>query len=262
MKKISLLLLLLASLSMLTSCNIPQRDPSLDLLDKAVLETSVAATLTSIHQEKISQTPIAKPATTTYTPTPFDFSTATPTPSVTPTLSLPTVYFDSNVNCRTGPGTEYSIVVLVKEGSTAEIMGSNGAYWIIQPPGRSDTCWVPAEFVTPEGSFWIVGTMTQPATPTPIPPNAPGWKSWYYSCSYQDGQSILTMEMEWIDKSNDEEGFRVLRDDDVIAEFPANTTTHIDVVNIESGQKFNYQIQVFSGTAHAEGSVITASCDD
>jgi len=262
MKKISLLLLLLASLSMLTSCNIPQRDPSLDLLDKAVLETSVAATLTSIHQEKISQTPIAKPATTTYTPTPFDFSTATPTPSVTPTFTLPTVYFDSNVNCRTGPGTEYSIVVLVKEGSTAEIMGSNGAYWIIQPPGRSDTCWVPAEFVTPEGSFWIVGTMTQPATPTPVPPKAPGWKSWYYSCSYQDGQSILTMEMEWIDKSNDEEGFRVLRDDDVIAEFPANTTTHIDVVNIESGQKFNYQIQVFSGTAHAEGSVIPASCDD
>lgn len=262
MKKNSLLLLLLASITIFTSCSLPQRDPNLNLLDKTILETSVASTLTAIHQGKISQTPIATFEPPTNTPTPFDFSTLTSTPTVTPTFSLPTVYFDSNVNCRMGPGTDYGIIVLIKEGSTAEILGTNGTHWVVQPTNTSDICWVPAEFVTPEGSYWVVGTMTQPSTPTPIPPTSPGWKRWYYSCSYQNGNSILTMEMEWIDKSNNEEGFRVFRDNDMIAEVPANTISFIDVVTVESGQKFNYRIQVFSGSAKAEGSVVTASCDD
>lgn len=70
------------------------------------------------------------------------------------------------------------------------------------------------------------------------------------------------MEMEWIDKSNNEEGFRVLRDGNVIAEFPADSTEYIDKVNVESGQKFEYQIQAYIGSAVASGSIVTASCDD
>lgn len=249
-------------LILLSSCNLPQRPSSMEVLDQAILQTSVAETLTLIHQNAITSTPSMLPATATQTPTPSDFSTATITPTVTATFSTPSVYFDSNVNCRTGPGTNYSVVVLIKEGNSAEIIGSNGIYWIVQPADRAETCWVPAEFVTPEGSYWVVTTMTQPPSPTPVPPNAPGWKKWYYDCSYTGGSTTLNMEMEWIDKSNNEDGFRVLRDGEVIAEFPADSTTYIDHAQIGAGQTFEYQIEVFKGSAKATGSVVTASCDD
>lgn len=248
--------------TLLGSCTLPDRNTSLSVLDQEILKTSVAATLTSIWVPSNTPTSEIQLVASTNTPTPYDLNTSTPTPSITPTFSNPSVYFDSNVNCRLGPGTEYGVLILIKEGSRADVVGASGNYWIVQPPNRTDTCWVPAEFVTPEGSYWVVTTITPPPSPTPVPPPRPGWKKWYYSCSYENGGTVLTMEMEWIDKSTNEEGFKVMRDGDVIAEFPADSTSFIDKISIGTGQKFEYKIQSFIGSSFSDSSIVTASCDD
>lgn len=261
MKNKPFFLISIATAAMLLSgCNLPARQTTNPVLDINTVATSVALTLESLN----TATPLPDAASPTIDPgkasTSTPKATKTLAATITPTYSAPILTFDNNVNCRQGPGTNFKVVVLIKEGQKVDVVGVQDKFWIVKVPGSTETCWLPAEFATPEGSVWTVPTIGAPDTPTEVPPFAPIWKKWNYFCSFSNTQTTLVMEMEWTDKNGNESGFRVLRDGESIAELGPDATSFSDTVTVENGQSFDYSIEVFRGTAKATSSVVNASC--
>jgi uncharacterized protein YgiM (DUF1202 family) len=75
----------------------------------------------------------------------------TAAPAATPTTPIVTV--SSATNCRTGPGTNYDIVLTFQPGATAEVVGkySPSNYWIIKTP-TGGTCWLWGQYSTVQGN--------------------------------------------------------------------------------------------------------------
>ena len=61
-----------------------------------------------------------------------------------------------------------------------------------------------------------------------------------------DGGKKLSVTFTWTDHATNEEGYRVLRDDEVISELPANTTSFADSYAFAAGEKIVYQIEVYN----------------
>jgi uncharacterized protein YraI len=76
------------------------------------------------------------------------------------------------INVRTGPGTNYTVLVVAPPGSTAEITGrsSDNAWWQVRVPTRvaaSGLAWVSASFVVAQN------TSNVPVVNAPPPPTVP-----------------------------------------------------------------------------------------
>lgn len=114
------------------------------------------------------------------TPTPVG-TTATPTS----TVILPTATFtpvgstvpfavpnDGPLNCRSGPGTNYQVVVVLGGTQSAEIVGKtpDAAWWYVKNPYLAGNfCWVISTFVNTSGNVNSVQVVAVPATPTNAP---------------------------------------------------------------------------------------------
>jgi hypothetical protein len=260
-------MVLLASL--LTACNLPARSTATPIIDQALAGTIVAMTLESLHAQSASNTPTienSSPQNPGIENSPFPSSTpsqvmtATQTGTITPTYSAPMLRFDGNTNCREGPGTEYKVVTVLHSGQQVEPAGVQGNYWIVKNPNGKGTCWVAADFATPSGSTWTLTTMTAPPPPTSEPPTAPTWSKWHYNCVFAPGGFTLTMNLVWTDLANNETGYRVYRDGQVVATLGAGSNSYTDVAFDQSGKTLSYYVEVYKDSVHASSSTINAVC--
>jgi hypothetical protein len=74
---------------------------------------------------------------------------------------------DEPVNCRFGPGTEYSMIGALKVGTSTQVFGKNSAedWWQVQNPDQTDQrCWVAASVTTGSGDFSGIGVVDSPTT--------------------------------------------------------------------------------------------------
>ena len=248
---------------LLTACNLPARPTSAPGIDQAVAGTLVAMTLEALRTKMPESTaPATNPPllnSPTASATPNQAVTPTPTGTITPTYSVPMLTFNVNSNCREGPGTDFKVVIVFKTGEQVEAIGTQGLYWIVKNP-KGNSCWVANDLASPSGSVWSLPSMTAPPAPSANPPTAPGWSKYNYNCVYASGGNTVTMNLVWSDRSNNETGFKVYRDGQVISEMAADSTSYTDVTFVGSGKSLQYTIEAFSAAGSASSSTITASC--
>jgi uncharacterized protein YraI len=119
---------------------------------------------------------LAPAATDTPIPTntpnvpPTPSSPPTPVPTPTPITQPEATVTIKALNVRSGPGTNYSRVAQVKEGTKLKIIGRTEASdWLKIVTGDGKEGWVSAEFVTVNTDLGPVAVAQAPPAPTPVP---------------------------------------------------------------------------------------------
>jgi hypothetical protein len=245
----------LASISLVVAilaCNLPGTTPSLSVEEQAA--TAIAATLLAQTQNS-EDVPIS--ATPSRTARPSATTTAA-TVTITPTFSTPQLTVLESTNCREGPGQDYEVVFTYLSNKKLTILGRYDPtnYWLVKSDEtRAGQCWLWGEYVEVSGSYWVVPSVTPPATATLAPPLAPSIQRWEYFCSVGD----MTITIEWADKATNETGYRILRDGQSVAELPANSTSYSETIALETGESAEYYLQVFGpgGTTNANVGKLT-----
>jgi hypothetical protein len=143
------------------------------MLRMAVAEAApvtVAEAETSPVAAAVETTPVAP--TPTAEPTP---AAPTATPTLQPTPSVPTAFTQpARMNVRSGPGTEYSIVTSVPQGTAAEILavGPDNAWWQVRLPNLAEPAWIFRNLTTTGGDLSGLPQLSEdeiPPRPTPAP---------------------------------------------------------------------------------------------
>jgi hypothetical protein len=174
----------------------------------------------------------------------------------TPTFSDPFITVEDVTNCRTGPGVNFERVTQLLPNEQVKVIGVYPpGYWIVS--SQAGTCWVSAEFATPIGSVNVVPTLTAPPTPTGNAPERVRMQKWDIFCNWQTGLADVTIK--WSDVDG-ETGYRIVRNDVVIAELPANTTQYSESINLLSGQSVGYSVIAFNAIGTTSSSTIPLSC--
>jgi len=132
--------------------------------------------LTSCNFPSPIQTPPSPPtadtpSTSISTPTlvPIETLLALESPTVAPTRTpslLVAFPKDQVVNCRSGPGTSYTIVGELKPGRQAEMVGKSPdlSWWYVKNPNDPSTfCWLAADFTNTEGNVESLPVENPPA---------------------------------------------------------------------------------------------------
>lgn len=235
----------------LTACNLPTVDADNDVSIQA--GTIVAMTMRAQEVTATEQKPLASPTLG---------ATETPTPTITPTYSVPMLNVDESTNCRTGPGQTYNLITTFNAGESVEIVGRYPVnnYWVVKIPGGDDTCWIWGDYSTATGSHWTVPSVTPPATAKPGPVAKPGSLSYNYFCSFNGTNSDISVTLNWKDKSGDELGFRVFRDNANIADLPPNSTTYSETITGNATQVFSYSVSSYNNSGESARSTISFSC--
>jgi hypothetical protein len=255
--KVSLagLVLVLAILA----CNIPGTGASQTLTVEQQAGTAIAATLTAQPGDDGGAT--ASVTATSITPTIMAGSTATSAakPTTTPTYSTPMLTVLQQTNCREGPGQDYEVIFTYLAKVKLEIIGRYEPtnFWLVKSPeSKSGTCWLWGEYTEASGSYWVVPTVTPPATATLPPPQAPSITKWDFSCS---GGNV-TFNLEWEDRATNETGYRVFRDGESVAELPANSTSWTETSPLENGKSVAYYLQVYGPSGTVNTSIMKLTC--
>ncbi len=89
---------------------------------------------------------------------------------------------------------------------------------------------------------------------------APTGLSYQYSCSFNGVNTDITVVLKWTDRSDNETGFRVYRDNALVVELPANTTTYTDLFAGSAVISYSYRISAFNALGEALGNPISFSC--
>jgi hypothetical protein len=114
--------------------------------------------------------------------------------------------------------------------------------------------------VNPTQTQSITPTNIASAIPTPFPPNAPVWLIYTYTCEFTAGGSTMTMNLNWNDRSNNEEGYKVYRGEQEIATLAPNSTFYVDVAFVAMGKTLSYSVEAFNKDWRASTSTITYGC--
>lgn len=237
---------------LLAACNLPTANSGSDLDNQAA--TIVAMTLESQGTPTRENTPLLTPTLA---------ATGASTPTITPTYSVPMLNANETTNCRTGPGTEYEKIASLKEGASAEITGRHptGNYWVVKIGG--ETCWISGDYSTATGSYWVVQSVAPPPVPTAAtarPAGKPGSLSFTYNCSFNGVNSDVSVTLNWIDKADDELGYRVFRDNAKTAELAANSSTYSEVIAANATQTLSYSVASYNAAGESERATISFSC--
>ena len=236
-------LVLLTAVFALTSCNLGAPPPSSEA-DQALAATIVALTLTAAAPPVVLNSPTAPP------------------PPATSTPEFTTFAVVDNTNCRQGPGTNYAIVTTIAGGANVQIVArsADGKYWIVAGPNNVGACWIAAEFGTAAGNTNILPIVTPVGGENKEAPAAPAFakdNGWTFFC-YGTGQTDITLK--WVDKSENEAGYRIIRNGAIVAELPANSTSFAETITLLAGQGVEYQLEVFNPSGSARSSAITLKC--
>lgn len=254
----------------LSACNLPAaQGPGITVEQQAA--TVVAQTLTAIALENLiplaSSTASATEQPLAASPTPSGEAptiqpNATPTASTgTPTATILTV--DSNTNCREGPGLNYAIVLVLVPGTNYQMVAraSDNKFWIVTQIGKPNSCWVPAEMSNAFGNVSLL-PVTTPAAPTSAVGSvqAPSGLKYQYDCVYNGIPGNIRVILNWSDRSNNETGFRVYRDDAMLVDLTANSTTYTDIFTGSTTVTYSYRVSAYNGAGEALGNPISFSC--
>lgn len=243
-------LVLIASI---LACNTPapeQVPPPSDRQTAAAqtVEALLAPTITAtVHQAAATSLPAS--------PTPSVGSTGT----ITPTYSVPMLRVLQQTNCRTGPGQDYQVIFTYLPWKELEIVGAypQENYWLVKSDeSATGTCWLWGEYVEVTGSYWAVASVTPPPTASPAPPAPPSIQEWDFRCNV--GQ--VTVNIKWTDRAVNESGYRVIRDEEVAAELPADSNSYAETIPYESGDKFIYFIEVYNVTGPVRSTSMQFTC--
>jgi hypothetical protein len=231
-----LISIFIITMAMVSSCNIPT-----NITTDPAISTSAALTVQAAINSG-SQASATAPASGSVT--------------ITPAFSEPSISVGDVTNCRTGPGTNFERVTQITPGEQIKIIGVfESNYWIVST--SAGVCWVSAEFATPMGSLQAVPTVIAPATPTGNAPQGVSLQKWDIFCNYQTNQADVTIR--WSDEGN-ETGYRVVRNGNVIAELPADTTQFIETISLLSGQSVGYAVEAFNGVGTTSSKTIALYC--
>ena len=254
-KSIIIILALILLLSATLACNLQSaKQPVISINDQAA--TIIAQTLTEQARNDSHVTSAA-----TFTVIPKETFTPGLTTTITPTYSVPMLTVREQTNCRTGPGQNYDVVFTYLKGKKLEIVGRYPPqnYWLVKAAeSPTGTCWLWGEYADVSGSFWVVPSITPPATATLAPPKAPSITKWDFFCNTASGEMTITILGK--DNANSETGFNVYRDGPKIAQLPADSNSYSETIIVQTGQNIKYQIEVFSPSGSALSSVISITC--
>jgi hypothetical protein len=246
-------ILLLLSVLWMTACNLPSAE---QVLPPGEVQTAAALTIEALLFP-IASRQADQPADLPGTPSPSTGLTGT----ITPTYSLPILTVREQTNCRTGPGEEYEIIFTYLPDKSLEILGryDPGNFWLVKSSeSPTGNCWLWGEYVDVAGSYWVVGSVTPPPTGTQAPPDAPSIQKWDFSCNTVAGEMEVTIL--WTDRATDEAGYRVIRDNGVAAELPANSTSFTETILLATGESATYYIEVHDATGSVRSSPIKLTC--
>jgi hypothetical protein len=257
MKKLPALLLSALTLALsLPGCNFPGSGEQIS--PPADAQTSIALT---VEAHLLS---IPSPAAVTeraILPSPSATTTPlnAPTATITPTYSVPMLRLLENTNCRSGPGTEYPIIHTYLIWKELEIIGAYPQlnYWLVKSPeSPSGECWLWGGHVEIKGSYWSVPSVTPPPTVTPAPPAAPALQEWTFNCNV----GLMTVSIRWTDRAADESGYRIIRNDQSVAELPAGSNTYTETIPYASGDRFVYFVEVYNPNGFTRSTAIQFTC--
>ena len=102
--------------------------------------------------------------------------------------------------------------------------------------------------------------MTASPVLKPTLPNTPTWSVYNYTCELAVGGATMTMNLAWTDRSNNEEGYKVYRDKQVIATLAPNSTTYVDVAFVATGSTLRYSVEAFKKDWRTSTSTISHAC--
>jgi hypothetical protein len=248
-------LAILALIGALLACNLPGQTGPLDVNDQAA--TAIAETL--LAQPQIGSDVPSTATVASFTPIPSLTATSVSTITITPTFSTPVLTVLEQTNCREGPGQDYEVVFTYLPKKKLTILGRYDPtnYWLVKSDEtKTGKCWLWGEYVELAGSYWVVPSVTPPATATLSPPQAPSIQKWEYFCSA--GQ--MTITINWTDKATNETGYRVLRDGESVAELAANSSNYTETIPMIAGESAEYYLQVYGPGGTATSNVGKLTC--
>ena len=111
----------------------------------------------------------------------------------------------------------------------------------------------PAESPTPSES----PTPTETAHPL----GTPSLKTYDFICSWIGSNTEMEMIIEWIDKADNELGYRIYRNGEMIVELGANTTKYTDLFSAGQGQPANYAIEAYNDGGASGKITFSETCD-
>jgi hypothetical protein len=106
----------------------------------------------------------------------------------------------------------------------------------------------------------IPTNIAAPATATQIPPNTPVWSAYNFTCDLVSGGSNMTMDLNWDDRSDNEESYIVYRDNQVIATLAPNSTSYVDIAFVAPGKTLSYSVEAFNTAWQTSTRTITYGC--
>ena len=231
MKRLAPFLTLILVL-MLTGCNLPASQPAPSPTVIAQVATIVAATMQAAGSTATPVTPSASPV-----PPPE-------TPTTQPTLTISA----SSASCRGGPGTNFKEVAQFPAGTKLTMVGKDTAdgYWIVLDPTSHDLCWIQAPDATASGSYVLLPEVTPPASASNVPAR-PTITAYAFECVFAAGGGLqVKVDLSWADKSNNETGYHIYRNDTQVADLPANATTYSETADIASGTVYVYSVEAYN----------------
>jgi hypothetical protein len=224
---------------------------------------------------EISDTMIAIEAIEAAEETPDLIEIFTPTPESDPSATA-----IQNASCRKGADPAFEVVNFLFEGQTALLLGrmTEGSWFYLELPDELGRCWVFAENLTLTGPIDQLPFFTPPELPAPdegsgddgggddaggndgggggtTAPNAPTNASiTNRTCSGQDYYFTIV----WHDNSDNEDGFRILRDGVLIATVGPNVESY-QYTPPGSGP-YTFTIEAFNGAGVGKTTVQEPVC--
>ena len=214
----------------LSACQPQPPEPSAPSVSEAA-STIVALTFEAATHAAQSQQPTLRPLLV-----------------ATPTFQNPRLYVNSDAKCRTGTGSNSKVLASFTAGTTLDMVGRSSAAdgWLVKVPDGSATCWIRVLESSPSGSFQDLPEVT-PQPSTRQLPSAPVEMSWPFYCSYVAGVLYkITIDLSWVDLANDANGFRIYRQDQLIADVPADTKAYSDTADVVLGSQLTYSVEAYN----------------
>ncbi len=239
---------------LLAACNLPIANSGNDLDNQAATIVAMTLEAQGTPTRESENTPLPTTATLA--------ATGSSTPTITPTYSVPMLNVNETTNCRTGPGQNYKIITSFATGASVEIAGRypTNNYWIVKIPGSDETCWMWGDYSTATGSYWVVPSVTPPPTSAPSSVSKPSSLTYTYFCSFNGVNSDVSVTLSWIDKADDELGYRVFRDNAKTAELAANSSAYSEVIAANATQTLSYSVAAYNAAGESERATISFSC--
>jgi uncharacterized protein YgiM (DUF1202 family) len=230
----------------MTACNIGVKPPSASNVND-VAATIVAQTLQAVTESAVK-------GQTENTPT----SAVPRATQATATSTTPILTINNPTNCRSGPGTNFQLITAFNPGTRLTILGKDTAdnYWLVQLPQSQDTCWASGEYATASGSFASLPDVTPTAGAASGVPARPG--SLFYQ--WQGPCSSLTTTLNWTDNANNETGYHVYRDNTLIADLPANSTSYTDTTSVPLGATVTFSVEAYNAIGASPQRTISFAC--